>query len=110
MSAFMASPLHGQPVREMLDKATNEIIRTSFPKTPPDFTVAAEAETQLAEESNRTISNWASLGQYRLGGTQTEWVGWFSDPLSWGPKSGCLPGLANAIPLKSGASTTAAAR
>ena len=46
----MASPL-GQPVRKMLDKATDEIITTRFPGTPSVFTVAAEAETQLAEES-----------------------------------------------------------
>ncbi|MDC3015212.1 hypothetical protein OA010_00200 [Luminiphilus sp.] len=46
----MASPL-GQAVRKMLDKATHEIIRTSFPGTPSGFRVAAEAVTQLAEES-----------------------------------------------------------
>ena len=52
MSAFMATPL-GQAVRKTLDKATHEIIRTSFPGTPSGFTVAvaAEAVTQLAEES-----------------------------------------------------------
>jgi len=46
----VASPL-GQPVREMLDKAIDEIITTRLPGTPSVFTVAAEAESQLAEES-----------------------------------------------------------
>ena len=50
MFAFIASALR-PPVRTMLDKTTDEIITTSFPRTPSDFTVTAEAETQLAEES-----------------------------------------------------------
>lgn len=50
MSAFMASPL-GQAVQKMLDKATDEIITTSFPGTPSVFATAAEAETQPAEAS-----------------------------------------------------------
>ena len=51
MSAFVASPL-GQPVREMLDKAIDEIITTRLPGTPSVFMVTAAAETQLAEESD----------------------------------------------------------
>ncbi len=46
MNAFMASPL-GQAVQKMLDKATDDIIRTSFPGVPsaipkPDAQPAAE--------------------------------------------------------------------
>jgi curli biogenesis system outer membrane secretion channel CsgG len=46
MNAFMASPL-GQAVQKMLDKATDDIIRTSFPGVPsaipkPDVQPAAE--------------------------------------------------------------------
>ena len=50
MAAFVASRL-GQAVREKLDKAIDEIITTRLPGTPSVFAVAAEAETQLAEES-----------------------------------------------------------
>ena len=52
MSAFVASPL-GQAVREMLDKAIDEFITTRLLVRPSVFTVAAEAEIQMAEESEQ---------------------------------------------------------
>jgi curli biogenesis system outer membrane secretion channel CsgG len=49
MSAFLASPL-GQAVQKMLDKATDEIITTSFPGTPSVFEVAGgEAPSETPE-------------------------------------------------------------
>ena len=50
MSAFVASPV-GQAVREMLDKVIDEFITPRLPGRPSVFMVAAEAEIQLAEES-----------------------------------------------------------
>ena len=73
MSAFMASPL-GQAVRRMLDKATNEIITTSFPGTPSDFTVRPRRRLNWRKNLNRTISNWATSGQYRPGGLKLNGV------------------------------------
>ena len=50
MYAFMASP-PGQAVQKMPNKATDQIITTSFPGTPSVFAAAAEPETQPAEQS-----------------------------------------------------------
>ena len=46
----MSSP-PGHAVQKMPNKATDQIITTSFPGTPSVFTVAAEAKSQSAEES-----------------------------------------------------------
>ena len=66
MSAFMASPL-GQAVRRMLDKATNEIIRSSFQGRPQILQSRPKRKLNWQRNLNRTICNGATLGQYRPG-------------------------------------------